>query len=79
MTVGVTRPGCSGRWAKVACAYDNSLIESFCGSMQIELLDRRRWPTRADLANAIFKWIGAFYNPSAATPGSATSHRSTTR
>ena len=49
---------------KVACAYDNSLIESFFGSMQIELLDRRSWPTRADLANAIFEWLEAFYNPS---------------
>lgn len=31
--------------------------------MQIELLDRRNWHTRAELANAIFKWIEAFYNP----------------
>jgi putative transposase len=31
--------------------------------MQIELLDRRDWATRAELANAIFEWIEAFYNP----------------
>jgi putative transposase len=31
--------------------------------MQIELLDRRTWPTRASLAAAIFEWIEAFYNP----------------
>jgi putative transposase len=49
---------------KVACAYDNSVMESFFGSMQIELLDRRDWPTRNDLANAIFEWIEAWYNPS---------------
>ena len=48
---------------KVACAYDNSLAESFFGSMQIELLDRRRWATRAELANAMFEWIEAWYNP----------------
>ncbi|HTW18963.1 MAG TPA: IS3 family transposase [Mycobacteriales bacterium] len=48
---------------KVACAYDNSLMESFFGTMQIELLDRRTWPTRAELATAIFEWIEAFYNP----------------
>ena len=30
---------------KVACAYDNSVMESFFGSMQIELLDRRTWTT----------------------------------
>ena len=38
-------------------------MESFFGSMQIELLDRRSWPTRAGLAAAIFEWIEAFYNP----------------
>jgi putative transposase len=48
---------------KVACAYDNSLAESFFGSMQVELLDRRLWDTRAELASAIFDWIEAFYNP----------------
>lgn len=48
---------------KVASAYDNALMESFFGSMQIELLDRRAWATRAELASAIFEWIEAFYNP----------------
>jgi putative transposase len=38
-------------------------MESFFGSLQIELLDRRTWTTRAELANAIFEWIEAFYNP----------------
>ena len=55
--------GLLGSMGKVACAYDNSVMESFFGSMQIELLDRRSWTTRADLANAIFEWIEAFYNP----------------
>ena len=55
--------GLLGSMGKVACAYDNSLMESFVGSMQIELLDRRTWPTRACLATAIFEWIEAFYNP----------------
>jgi putative transposase len=31
--------------------------------MQIELLDRRAWQTRAELGTAIFEWIEAFYNP----------------
>ena len=31
--------------------------------MQIELLDRRNWTTRAELATAIFEYIEAFYNP----------------
>jgi hypothetical protein len=28
--------------------------------MQIELLDRRTWTTRTELANAIFEWIEGF-------------------
>jgi len=35
--------------------------------MQIELLDRRAWATRAELAKAIFEWIEAFYNRADAT------------
>lgn len=38
-------------------------MESFCGSMQIELLDRRCWRTRAELAGAMVKWIEAFHDP----------------
>jgi putative transposase len=55
--------GLLGSMGKVACAYDNSMMESFFGSMQIELLDRRLWTTRAELTTAIFEWIEAFYNP----------------
>ncbi len=55
--------GLMGSMGKVACAYDNSLAESFFGSMQVELLDRRLWDTRDELASAIFDWIEAFYNP----------------
>lgn len=32
---------------------DNAMMESFWSSMQIELLDRRRWKTRVEWANAI--------------------------
>lgn len=59
----VREAGLLGSMGKVACAYDNALMESFWGSMQIELLDRRLWPTRAELASAMFEWIEAFYNP----------------
>ncbi len=30
--------------------------------MQIELLNRRRWKTRVELANAIFEYIEIFHN-----------------
>jgi putative transposase len=55
--------GLLGSMGKVACAYDNSMMESFFGSMQIELLDHRSWTTRAELATAIFDRIEAFYDP----------------
>ena len=29
--------------------YDNSMMESFWGTMQLELLDSRNWKTRANL------------------------------
>lgn len=47
---------------KVASASDNAPMESFFGSMQIELLDSRTRTTRIELASAIFERIEAFYN-----------------
>ena len=52
---------CSGRWA--GSAYDNAMMESFFGTLQRELLDRRQWATRRELAFAIFEWIEAWFNP----------------
>jgi len=37
--------------------YDNAMIESFWGRMQTELLNRKRWKTRIELANAIFDYL----------------------
>ncbi len=39
------------------------MIESFFGTLQLELLDRGTWSTRRELAQAIFEWIEAWYNP----------------
>ena len=38
------------------------MMESFWGTLQLELLDSRIWNTRAELANAIFEWIECWYN-----------------
>lgn len=38
------------------------MMESFWSSMQIELLDRKKWKTRVELANAIFEYIEIFHN-----------------
>ena len=42
--------------------YDNAVVESFWGRMQVELLNRRKWKTRVELANAIFEYIEGFHN-----------------
>jgi transposase InsO family protein len=55
--------GLLGSMGRVGSAYDNAMMESFFGTLQRELLDRRRWATRKELASAIFEWIEAWYNP----------------
>jgi transposase InsO family protein len=52
-----------GRHGRVGSACDNAMMESFFSTLQRELLDRRRWQTRKELAQAIFEWIEAWYNP----------------
>ena len=42
--------------------FDNAVIESFWSRMQVELLDRQRWQTRVEQANAIFEYLEIFYN-----------------
>ncbi len=37
--------------------YDNAMIESFWGRVQTELLDRQRWRTRIEWANALFEYL----------------------
>ena len=46
----------------VGDCYDNAMIESFWARMQVELLDRHRWRTRVELANAIFDYLEIFHN-----------------
>ena len=55
--------GLLGSMGRVASSVDNGMIESFWSTMQRELLDRRTWTTRDELATAIFEWIEGFYNP----------------
>jgi transposase InsO family protein len=43
--------------------YDNAPMESFWGTMQIELLNRQKWRTHLELAIAIADYIENFYNP----------------
>ena len=42
--------------------YDNAVIESFWGRVQTELLNRRKWRTRLELATALFEYLEIFHN-----------------
>ena len=55
--------GLVGSMGSIGDCYDNSMVESFWGTMQLELLDSRTWKSRDELANAIFEWIECWYNP----------------
>ena len=48
-------------WERSATAYD-SPMESFWGTMQIELLNRKRWTTVVELSLAIANYIENFYH-----------------
>ena len=52
-----------GSMGTVGDCYDNAPMESFWGSMQIELLNRKKWMTYVELATAMADYIINFYNP----------------
>lgn len=56
------RAGLLPSLGSVGDPYDNAVAEAFWGRMQTELLNRRRWKTRVELANAIFEYIEGFHN-----------------
>ena len=58
----VRQAGLMPSFGSIGDAFDNAMMESFWSTMQIELLDRRRWKTRVELSNAIFEYIEIFYN-----------------
>src|SRR3984885_2156599 len=51
-----------GSMGTVGDCFDNAPMESFWGSMQIELLNRQRWRTILELSGAIADWLENFYN-----------------
>jgi len=55
--------GLLGSMGTVGDCFDNSVAESFFGTLQLELFDEHRWESRQHLALAIFEWIEAWYNP----------------
>jgi hypothetical protein len=51
-----------GSMGRVGAAGDNAAMESFFGLLQNNVLDRRTWPTRQQLRNAIVTWIERTYH-----------------
>jgi len=43
-------------------AYDNAMAESFFATLECELLDRRRFATKAEARMAVFEFIKGWYN-----------------
>ena len=58
----IARIGLSGSMGTVGDCYDNAPMESFWGSMQIELLNRKRWTSVLELSEAMADYIENFYN-----------------
>jgi putative transposase len=47
----------------VGDAYDNAMCESFFATLECELLDRRRFATKAEARMGVFEFIEGWYNP----------------
>lgn len=58
----IRKAGLMPSFGSVGDGLDNAMMESFWSSMQIELLNRKKWKTRLELSNAIFDYIEIFYN-----------------
>lgn len=61
-TENVRNYGLMGSMGTIGDCYDNAPMESFWGSMQIELLNRKKWRTKIELSIAIADYIEHFYN-----------------
>lgn len=58
----VKSAGLAPSMGSVGSAHDNAMMESFWARMQVELLNRKRWKTRIELATAIHDYIELFHN-----------------
>ncbi len=54
--------GLAPSMGSVGAPFDNAMVEAFWARMQVELLNRRRWKTRVELAAAIHDYIENWHN-----------------
>jgi transposase InsO family protein len=58
----VTEAGLAPSVGAVGAPFDNAMVEAFWARMQVELLNRKRWKTRVELASAIHDYIEIWHN-----------------
>ena len=58
----VTEAGLAPSVGAVGAPFDNAMVEAFWARMQVELLNRRKWKTRLELATAIHDYIETWHN-----------------
>lgn len=58
----VTEAGLAPSVGAVGAPFDNTMVEAFWARIQVELLNRKRWKTRVELASAIHDYIEIWHN-----------------
>jgi putative transposase len=48
---------------RAGSALDNAVVESFFSSLELELLRKHRFATRAEARRRVARWIDEWYNP----------------
>jgi transposase InsO family protein len=61
-TTRAKESGLLASMGSIGDCFDNAVAEAFWARMQVELLNRRKWRTRVELANAIFEYLEIFHN-----------------
>jgi putative transposase len=54
--------GLAPSMGSVGAPFDNAMVEAFWARMQVELLNRKRWKTRVELATAMHDYIEIWHN-----------------
>lgn len=49
--------------SRLGDCWDHAVAESFFATLELELIARRRWATRSEARQAIFRYIETWYNP----------------
>lgn len=60
----VREAGLVGSLGTIGDGCDKAMTISFWGTVQVELLNRKKWRTRLQLAKTIFEYIEGYYNRS---------------